>query len=141
MDSDHPMVLPAFPQLKLWPNSIVALGDVPESLPLIHPDLTKRAFRVTSGFAHAPLPLKRIYVLAVGERVEVESLSSQEALIELIAHSYAARFGHELLQATGMATHFKQCARVVQNTSVYRFRRPASLSVLDEHVSLLIKDF
>ncbi|MGH7767348.1 MAG: serine kinase [Candidatus Binatia bacterium] len=139
-DSDHPVVLPAFPQLKLWPNSIVALGDAPESLPVVHPDLTKRAFRVTSGFAHAPLPLKRIYVLALGERVEIESLSPQEGLVELIGHSYAARFGKELLQATGMATHFKQCARVVQNTSVFRFRRPASLSVLDEHVSLLTKD-
>lgn len=141
MDSGHPMVLPAFPQLKLWPNSVVALGDIPESLPVVHPDLTKRALRVTSGFAHAPLPLKRIYVLAVGQQeVEIESLSRQEALVELIGHSYAARFGQELLKATGMATHFKQCAQVPQNTSIYRFRRAASLSVLDEHVRRLIND-
>lgn len=139
LDSGRPMALPAFPQIKLWPNSIVALGDVPETLPIVHPDFAKRAFRVTSGFADAPLPLKRIYVLASGPRVEIESLSPQEALVELIGHSYAARFGKELLQATGIATHFKQCAQVVQNTCLYRFRRPASLSVLDEHVSMLIK--
>ena len=140
MDSACPMVLPGFPQLKLWPNSIVALGDTPETLPVVHPDFAKRAFRVTSGFAHAPLPLKRIYVLAPGQHVEIESLSRQEALIELIGHSYAARFGKELLQATGIARHFKHCARVVQNCDSYRFRRPASLSVLDEHVSMLTND-
>jgi hypothetical protein len=141
MDSAEPMVLPAFPQFKLWPNSVVALGDIPESLPVVHPDLSKRALRLTSGFAPAPLPLKRIYVLAVGQEVKIESLSRQEALVELIGHSYAARFGQELLKATGMASHFKQCAQVAQNTSVYRFRRAASLSVLDEHVHRLIDDF
>ena len=140
MDSAYPMVLPAFPQFKLWPNSIMALGDIPEKLPLLHPDFSKRAFHVTSGFAPAPLPLKRIYVLAPGQRVEIESLSRQEALIELIRHSYAARFGWQLLQATGIETHFKQCARLVQNARLYRFPRPASLSVLEEHVGMLIND-
>jgi hypothetical protein len=140
MDSAGPIALPAYPQLKLWPNSIVALGHTPEALPVVHPDFPKRALRVTSGFAAAPSPLKRIYVIAPGEHLVVESLSPQDALIELIRHSYAARFGKQLLQATGMATHFKHCARLAQNTPVFRFRRPPSLSVLDEHVSMLIND-
>jgi hypothetical protein len=140
-DSAVPMALPGFPQIKLWPNSIVALGADPEILPAVHPDFNKRAFRVTKGFAEAPLPLKRIYALAAGPDVHIESLSPQEALIELISHSYAARFGNELLQASGLAMHFKQCVRVAQNTSLCRFTRTASLSSLDEHVNILIKDF
>ena len=140
MDSDCPKVLPGFPQFKLWPNAVTALGDNPETLPLLHPDFAKRAFPVASGFPRGPLPLKHIYVLATGERLEIESLRPQEALLELIRHSYAARFGNHLLQATGRATHFKHCAALVQNASLYRFRRPPSLSVLDEHVSMLIND-
>lgn len=138
MDSPCPMVLPSYPQFKLWPNSIVALGDVPESFPVIHPDVAKRALRVRSGFARAPVRLKRLYVLAAGQRVEIETLTAQQALIELIGHSYAVRFGKELLQATGMASHFEQCARVVQSTCFYRFRRPPSLSILDEHLDTVI---
>ena len=138
MDSVDPMVLPAFPQFKLWPNSIIALGDIPETLPVLHPDLSQRAFRVTSGFAGAPSPLKRIYVLAPGQHLGIESLGLREGLLELIRHSYAARFGNQLLQVTGIATHFKQCNRLVQNARLYRFRRPASLSTLDEHASMLI---
>ena len=137
-DSACPMVVPAFPQLKLWPNSLVALGNVPEALPAVHPDFTKRAFRVNSRFSHSPVPLKHIYVLAPGPQVEIETISAHEALLELIGHSYAARFGRHLLPVTGMATHFEQCVKLIQNTSVYRFRRPASLSVLGEHVGLVI---
>ena len=140
MDSDCPKVLPGFPQLKLWPDAVTALGDSPETLPLLHPDFAKRAFRVTAGFPRSPLPLKHIYVLATGEYLKIESLRPQEAMLELIRHSYAARFGNHLLQATGMATHFKHCVALVQNATFYRFRRPASLSVLDEHVSMLIND-
>lgn len=140
MDRDFPKVLPGFPQCKLWPDAVTALGASPDNLPLLHPDFAKRAFRVTLDFPRGPLSLKHIYVLARGENLEIESLGPQEALLELIRHSYAARFGSHLLQATGMATHFKHCARLAQNTSVYRFRRPASLSVLDEHVSMLINE-
>jgi hypothetical protein len=138
MDSEHPIVLPAFPQFKLWPNAVTALGENPEALPVLQPDFAKRAFRVTGCFPRGPLPLKHIYVLATGEHLEIESLRPHEALLELIRHSYAARFGKQLLQATGMATHFKQCARLVQNARVHRFRRPASLSFIDEHASMLI---
>lgn len=140
MDSSKPMAIPAYPQLKLWPNSIIALGHTPEALPVLHPDFTKRALRVTSGFAVMPSPLKRVYVIAAGPHVEVEPLSPQESLIELLRHSYAARFGNHLLEATGIATHFMHCARLAQNISVFRFRRPASLSLLNEHVSTLIND-
>jgi hypothetical protein len=140
MDSNCLVVLPAYPQMKLWPNSIIELGDLPEKLPRVHPNFDKRAFRMTSGFADAPVALKRIYVLSRGEHVAIESLTPQEAMMELIGHSYAARFGEELLQATGIAKHFKQCAEVVQTCDAYRFRRPASLSILHDHVSLLSGD-
>jgi hypothetical protein len=140
MDSDCPKVLPGFPQLKLWPDAVTALGDNPETLPLLHPEVAKRAFRVTAGFPRCPLPLKYIFVLATGEYLEIESLRLQEALVELIRHSYAARFENHLIEATGIATHFKQCARLVQNARLYRFRRPTSLSVIDEHVSILIHE-
>jgi hypothetical protein len=140
MNSTGAMAVPSYPQLKLWPNSIIALGHTPEELPVLHPDFTKRALRITSGFPVAPSPLKRIYVIASGPRLEVEFLPPQQAFIELIRHAYAARFGNHLLEATGIAKHFKQCARLAQNTSVFLFRRPALLSALDEHVRLLMDD-
>jgi hypothetical protein len=140
VDSDSPKVLPGFPQFKLWPAAVTALGANPETLPLLHPDFAKRALCVATGFPRGPLPLKHIYVLAPGQRMEIESLSPKEALLELIRHSYAGRFGNHLLQATGSATHFKQCAWLVQNARLYRFRRSASLSVIDEHASALIND-
>jgi hypothetical protein len=140
MDSNCPKVLPGFPQFKLWPDAVTALGDSRETLPLLHPDFAKRAFRVTAGFPRGSMPVKHIYVLATGDYLKIESLARQEAMLELIRHSYAARFGDHLLRATGMATHFKQCARLVKNAHLHRFRRPASLSVIDEHARMLIDE-
>jgi hypothetical protein len=140
MDSNCPKVLPGFPQFKLWPNAVTALGENPEALPVLQPDFAKRAFRVTACLPRGPLPLKHIYVLATGEHLEIESLRPQEALLELIRHSYASHFGNHLFHATGIVTHFKQCARLVQNVRLHRFRRPASLSTIDEHASMLIRE-
>jgi hypothetical protein len=140
MDSDAPRVIPAFPQFKLWPDSIIALGDVPERLPAVHPDFAKRSLKLNGGFAHFPVPLKAIYVLAPGPQVDVEPLGLQDAMKELIGHSYVTRFGNELLQETGMTLHFKRCVYLIQNANWYRFRRPRSLSSLDEHISRVISE-
>ncbi|MDP9243029.1 MAG: serine kinase, partial [Actinomycetota bacterium] len=50
LQSGSPMVRRAFPQLKLWPESVEALGIQARELRTIHPDLEKRAFRAQVGF-------------------------------------------------------------------------------------------
>ena len=141
MQSDQPMVIPAFPHVKLWPDSLMALGELPERLPVVHPDFTKRSMRVNGASTPLPMPLKRIYVLASGPRPEIQTVSPSEALLELIGHSYSARFGGTLLESSDGGMHLRQCARIVRNTIVYRFRRPPILSMLDDHVSMLAEHF
>ncbi|HEV8722568.1 MAG TPA: serine kinase [Candidatus Binatia bacterium] len=140
MDSACPMVLPAFPQFKLWPDSVRALGKMPDCLPLLHSAINKRAYRIRWGFAQNSLPLKYIYVLAEGRKAVIERLDSRESFVELMRHSYVVRFGRKLLQGQEIATHFNQCARLVRHTCLYRFRRPAALSLLHEHANMLIKE-
>src|SRR5215218_6629728 len=38
-----PMLLPSFPQLRLWPEALASLGDDPEKLPQCNPLFEKRA--------------------------------------------------------------------------------------------------
>lgn len=126
VDAGWPVAFPGFPQLKLWPESVVSLGDTPETLPRLHPDLEKRARRVAGRFAQEPLPLEQVYVLAEGESHEVEALRPQEALIELMRHSYAVR----LLQFTGASTHFLSCAKLARVVPLHRLKRSYSLEKL-----------
>jgi hypothetical protein len=89
--------------------------------------LEKRIRRVTDGFLQDPLPLRQVYVLAEGKTQEVEPLRPQEALIELVRHSYLVNVLRPLGEAS---SHFLQCASLAKNISIYRLKRPRSLRKL-----------
>jgi hypothetical protein len=122
-----PAVLPGFPQIKLWPDTAAALGNAPEILPRLHPDLEKRAQRVGHDFPQCALPVSRIYVLTEGAQFRTEILSAQQAFAYLMQHSYAVG----LLGPTGATPdHFRQCVEFARRVSVYRMERPRSLELL-----------
>jgi len=137
MSQDRPMALPGFPHLKLWPDSAASLGQIPDTLPRLRPELEKRGQRINSGFSSTPIPLQCIYVLSQGPEPEIEPLSPQQALIELMPHWYGARFGTELLQTLGLSTHLRQCASLANRVSVCHLRRPRALSTLPDVTRLV----
>jgi hypothetical protein len=128
MDGPTPAVAPGFPQLKLWPDAVVALGETPEQLPRLHAGLEKRRRRVMDGFAHGPLPLRRLYVLAHGPAPAIEPLAPRQAFLELVRHSYGAR----ALAGAAAAEHFAQCSRLAGQVAISRLRRPQNLGLLPE---------
>lgn len=130
------LVLPGFPQLKLWPDAALSLGETLEALPQIHSSLDKRARRVAEGFSTAPLPLKVVYVLAEGDTQGIESLRPQEALIELVRHSYGIR----LISSMGGSTNFLRCACLVRHLPVCRLIRPRSLPGLADMARMIEQD-
>ncbi|HSK83236.1 MAG TPA: hypothetical protein VK902_07490 [Rubrobacter sp.] len=127
-ERDRPITYPGYPQLKLWPQAAAFLGHPPGSLPRLEPGLEKRARRMTTAFSTAAIPLKCIYILDEGEDIEIESVLPQEALLELIQHSY----GRKLLQTVRTSSHFVQCTSVVRSVPVRSLRRPYRLGTLPE---------
>lgn len=126
-----PVVLPSFPQFKLWPESVTAsLGDDPERLPRIAPGCEKRVRRATERFSQKPLPLRSIYVLSEGSALEIKPLQPQEAVVELISNTYVARLNTQALRGVDASFHLRQCASVINNVSIYRLERPQSLSLV-----------
>lgn len=134
--ADHPTVFPAFPQLKLWPESAVALGNDPGPLPRLEPGLEKRSLRASRGFLSTPLTLKHIYVLAEGKTPHSEPLRPQQALVKLIGHSYAGR----LLRNVKASAHFFDCAELVNNVAVSSLERPRSLPALPDVARLVERE-
>jgi hypothetical protein len=135
-DVGNPNVLPGYPQFKLWPDAAAFLGDVPEDLPKLNPDLEKRGRPVFTAFETASLPLERIYVLDQGESPGIKSLTPQEAFSKLVHHTY----GRQLFQAVRTSTHFAQCAKIVRSVSMRGLKRPYSLDCLTEVVRLIEED-
>lgn len=132
-----PMVLPGYGQLKLWPESAIALGDDPESLPLLHPQLEKRDRLIKQDLALDPVPLKQIYLLGGGDKLAIDRLSPQQALGAIMHNWYCARFGSQMLQAIDMSDHFHRCASLIDRIPVFCLRRENALDALDEIALLL----
>jgi hypothetical protein len=97
MDRDGSFyVLPAYPYLSLWPESVNMLFGPEKNLPSFSPNYDKRQLLLAQNrlkFQEVPVPLGAVFLL--GHRVSnvpapfVETLTASEALVALIANSYA----------------------------------------------------
>lgn len=130
-DAGVPIVLPGFPQFKLWSDAIAALGYDPETRPRLRPEIEKRSHRIAEGFSLAPLPLRKIYVLGKGEQLGIAAIGAQAAFLELVRHSYAVRFlGNQGINAL----HFQQCTQLVKSIPISRLNRRPALGDLPDIV-------
>lgn len=132
LNSDSPLVLPGFPFLKMWPDTLNAIGHQPEALPKLRPEIEKRGYRIANGFSKESVPLRAIFILGWGETIAIERLNGQEALFGLMSFWYASRFGSEVLQVMGLSDQFQRCARLVNEVPVYLLTKPDSQEALLE---------
>jgi hypothetical protein len=136
--SGSPVVPAAFPQVKLWPESVEALGIEPHRMRTIHPDLEKRALRAAAGFHDDDeLPLSRVYVLSDGPEIGAEVLGEQEAFLELVRHSYAASL---LRDSKTEHAHFEQCSSLAATGSVRRLTLGGSIERIPELIRAVEED-
>jgi hypothetical protein len=141
-DGGKPILLPGFPQIKLWPDSVKsALGDRPESFSKIHPLIEKRARPTFDGFFSNSLPLDRIYILQIGSNLGIRQLNPQAAIKELIGNSYIAMtLEDKFSQLNNVAQHFRQSASLVNKVQFCSLERPRSLDLLPDVARLVEAD-
>ncbi|MCC6802499.1 MAG: serine kinase [Anaerolineae bacterium] len=133
----NPLLLPGFPQLKLWPEAVTSLGDDLDSLARLHPAMEKRARHIEQDdFSPNLVPLRRLYVLHDADSLSIEPVQSQQAFIELVRHSHDALL---LRQTNSALHHFRQCSQLVSRIQLCYLKRPRSLAALTD-VARLIED-
>lgn len=138
--SGHPIVLPGFPQFKLWSDAVMAIGDDPEALPQVHPQVDKRSHRINHRFAQTVSPLARVYVLQHGTEIQIQRLNPQQTILHLIANSYMSRFGNQMLQGAEAANHLRQCIALAKQIPICTLQRPRSLELLPTIAKLIETD-
>jgi hypothetical protein len=115
-------VMPAYPYLSLWPESVDMLFGSPDALPRFTGSWDKRFLAGGSGgvrFEESPLQLGAIYLL--GERSSnpaprVEAVAPQAALISLVANTYATN----TLDSQMRAMEFAVLGRLVSTVPIRR---------------------
>jgi HPr Serine kinase C-terminal domain len=136
-DADGPVVRPAYPQLRLWPDSVRAVGDDPAALPRLRPELEKRARPVAANLSATRLPLRQIYVLRKNGAMGAKPLPPQDAVIELVRHTYAVGF---LADDEVRAAHLRQCGEACAHARTRRLTTSSSLQDLSALADLVERD-
>ena len=129
-----PLVAPGFPQLKLWPDVLVALGRDPDVLPAVRASYSKRAQPIPDRFAgNQDLPLACLYVLCRQAELGIVPLGQPAAFIEIVSHSYGVEWLHDV----SSAKQFRRRAELVQSVPVRRLQRPADLDMVGDLIDLV----
>lgn len=132
-----------YPQMKMWPDEAAHFLGGHEHLPRVHPEIAKRRVAVGEGgwgaFQESSLPLAALYVpeRREGGPVEIQPLSRQQAVIELVRHS----FSPHLVQAVGLQpARLDLLARLVRQVPVRRLAYPSGFDQLPSVVEALRRD-
>lgn len=135
-----PIVYPGYPQLRIWADAAREMGENPDNLERMLPELEKYFLTLKEGFCHDPLPLKHIYMLqaTTTSTFEITPITGMEKLEALNDHTYRSNF----LEGLGSKkAHFKNCATVAKQINMSRVSRPAKPFLLNELMQFLEKDF
>jgi hypothetical protein len=87
-------------------------------------------------FDRAPLPIKKIYILEKDQKTKISDLKPQEALIELIRHTYC----NKLFQNYERSKNLIQCVNLMKNVDIKSLKINRSLEKLNELVELVEDD-
>jgi hypothetical protein len=135
-------VMPAYPYLCLWHDSAEKIAGSGEALPLLSPDWGKRCLTLgtrEAQFEEGALPLGAIYVLdrnSFAEEFAVELASPQDALMTLVANTFATN----LLDSEMRANEFATLGRLVSVLPVRKLHVPRDAFRLDELCHSIFED-
>ena len=118
-------VLPAYPHLSLWPDSVKMLYGRDKALPTLSPDWGKHFLSLTANrlkFEQRSLPLGAIFIL--GERSSgsrepfLDNMPQKDCLLSLVTNSFATN----LLDSDMRAREFSLLGRVLSLVPIRRVR-------------------
>ena len=134
-DPAHPIIQPAFAQLKLDDQAASAVSVAyAQPLPLIMEGFPKRQHRL-DRLAETPVACDALFILERnGAAGGIEWLDEVEALKGLIRFSYNVRFAHAPLAMQERGRHFQHCAALARCVKVGVLHVPDDLGRLPETV-------
>lgn len=124
-DGNVPYVTPAYPQQKLWQESLDFFGMEADQFRPVFDRETKYAIPVRSQFSTDILPLAGVFELVKTESVEAElrPIHKLERLQLLYRHTYR----NFLLSDSGLTEwHFRTTTSIINKIDCYQLARPVN---------------
>lgn len=127
------LISPGFARLRLSPQSLQALGQEADALPLLHASQDRRVWPAEESFQASPVPLRRLYALRTGPDLRCEALPPSRAMVPLVQHAYCAG----MLPLAESAENFRRCAALACCLPVRELQRPRDLALLHQAAALI----
>jgi len=138
---DHFLVRPAYPCIRLWPASVVALFGADEHLPRLTPNWDKRYLDLSEGFPREPVKLAAIYHLdnrrESPEAPYVYGLDKSDGLMSLVANTYATK----LMDKSMRAREFELLIRVSHQVPLRRVTPHSETTRIPDLCDRILEDF
>lgn len=137
-DNGEAVVIPAYPQLKIWDNTVNGLNYDKSELNPVSEGVNKFSYQPKSGFPQNPVKLKEIIFLhKARNRSVLRRLTVSEIPTETIKNF---PLPIQLLKGTSLKTHFLQSFQCAKSAKMWKKRRPDGFDLLEKWVeeSLLI---
>lgn len=132
-----PLVMPAYPQQKLWEESLQQFGLESDNYRPIYQRETKFAVPVLTRFYKEPLPLAGVIELVKGEdcQTEIRPIQKLKRLQTLFHNTYR----NFLIPHSGLSEwHFNTCVNIANHIDIYQLRRPTIGFTAPQMVNLIL---
>lgn len=132
------LVIPAYPQQKLWQQSLDAFGVNNEELRSIYGRENKFCLPIEADFCSNVLPLGGIFELVITEsdQVSIVPVHKLARLDLLFQHTYR----QFLVQKLGLTRwHFTKSALLAEELPIYQVQRPIARFTAPELVELVLQ--
>lgn len=136
-DKDIPLVVPAYPQQKLWQDALEKFGMNKEKYQTVYGREIKYCIPVSSQFFNDPLPLAGVFELikTESEQIEIHKIEKLERFNTLFNHTYRNLF----IQKLGLLDwHFQISTKIIDKVDIYQLYRPISEFSTSQLVALML---
>jgi len=134
------VVLPSGCPVKVWGRVASAVEGTYGPLVPVRQGVDKYFVPPLSS-DQSPAVVRQVYLLDVGDAIEIKRVAPIERFLHIAANLYVQRFGTEFVQAVGASHAFKQIATLVKGTAVLRLVRTNNLDQLRELSRFIASSF
>jgi hypothetical protein len=133
-----PVVIPAYPQLKIWDRTVAGLGYNEDELEPVSEGVNKYSYKPKSEFSHKSVPLRKAFFLHKARNKHAwQYLNATEIPTELLRNF---PLPIDLLDADKLKAHFMQSFQCAKAAEMIRKRRPEGFSNLESWVEDCIRE-
>lgn len=135
-----PYIHPAYPQMKLWSESLDTLGHTSEGLSQVMPDMNKFRIPADNYFHKKPLKLGKVYMLSYGDdsNVMLASINGFRKFNLLMENIYRIQFAHAMGRSSQVFDNLKSISPFL---NMNELKRPKSFEYMPNVLDALEADF